>query len=153
MTNSGVAQQIYTYVFTDLEDSTRLTRTLSTPVWRQLKERHDALVRACAGAAGGQVVKSLGDGFLVVFPSEEPALRFAFALQRALRSEPWPEGTALAVRIGMDTRPAVFLPDPPDFDGDALNVASRICARARPGELAVLMARNSAASSRAADGR
>jgi predicted ATPase/class 3 adenylate cyclase len=135
MTSDGVVQQINTYVFTDMEDSTRLTRSLPTPVWRRLKERHDELVRACATAAGGQVVKSLGDGFLVVFPNEEPAIRFAVALQRAVRAEPWREVPSMEVRIGMDTGPAVFIPDPPDYDGDALNVASRICARARPGEV------------------
>jgi class 3 adenylate cyclase len=134
-TTGVVALQIHTYVFTDLEDSTGLTRALPTSVWRRLKERHDELVRECATAAGGQVVKSLGDGFLAVFPNEEPAIRFAIAVQRALRSEPRGEQVSLEVRIGMDTGPAVFIPDPPDYDGDALNVASRICARARPGEV------------------
>jgi predicted ATPase/class 3 adenylate cyclase len=134
--NSGeAAQQIKTYVFTDLVGSTRLTRTLPTPVWRRLKDRHDNLVREHAAAAGGQFVKGLGDGFLVVFPSEEGAVGFAIALQRAVGSEPWRDGTAPEVRVGMDTGPALYRSDPPDYEGDAINVASHICARARAGEV------------------
>ena len=104
-------------------------------MWRRLKDRHDALVRDSAAAAGGQVVKALGDGFLVVFPAEEPAIRFAIATQRAVRSEPWDEGVAPEIRIGMDTGPALYRSDPSDFEGDAVNVASHICSRARPGEV------------------
>src|SRR5687768_15260708 len=133
--SGGAEDRINTYVFTDLVGSTRQTRTLPGPVWRGLKDRHDALVRECAAAAGGQVVKSLGDGFLVVFPAEEPAIRFGIALQRAVGAETWPEGLAPEVRIGMDSGPALYRPDPPDFEGDAVNVASHVCSRARPGEV------------------
>src|SRR5207245_2489296 len=97
--------------------------------------RHDALVRSSAAAAGGQVVKALGDGFLVVFHSEEPAIGFAVRLQRAMAAEPWQDGTVPEIRIGMDTGPALYRPDPPDYEGDAVNVAAHICARARPGEV------------------
>src|SRR4051794_7675929 len=85
MAGGEAAQQIKTYVFTDLVGSTRLTRLLAPPVWRRLKDRHDALIREGAATAGGQVVKALGDGFLVVFSAEEPAVQFAIAAQRAVR--------------------------------------------------------------------
>src|SRR6476660_8355105 len=103
MTTDGTAeQQINTYVFTDLVGSTRLTRALPAPIWRRLKDRHDALVRAGAADAGGQVVKALGDGFLVVFRSEEPAIDFAMRVQRAMAAEAWQDGIVPEIRIGMD---------------------------------------------------
>lgn len=135
MTNGVAVQQINTFVFTDLVGSTRLTRALPAAVWRRLKDRHDELVRQCAADAGGQVVKGLGDGFMLVFPSEESAVDFGIRLQRAVQVEPWHDGVAPEIRIGMDTGPALSRGEPPDYEGDAVNVASHICARARPGEV------------------
>src|SRR5207249_11943914 len=116
MAGGEAAQQINTYVFTDLVGSTRLTRMLPAPIWRRLKDRHDALVRECAGIAGGQVVKALGDGFLVVFSAEEPAVDFSISLQRAIATESWGEGPSPEIRIGMDTGPALSRTNPPDFE-------------------------------------
>ena len=80
-------------------------------------------------------MKALGDGFLVVFPTEEPAVQFAIAAQRAVRTEPWNDGTSPEIRIGMDTGPALYRSNPADYEGDAVNVASHVCARARAGEV------------------
>jgi class 3 adenylate cyclase/predicted ATPase len=135
MTAEGTEQQIRTFVFTDLVDSTRLTRALPAQVWRGVKHRHDELVLQCARDEDGLVVKGTGDGFFIAFPTEEPAIRFAIAVQRAVRCEPWHEGTPVEVKIGMDSGPAFALRDRVDFEGDAVNVAARVCDRARAGEV------------------
>ena len=74
---------VTTYLFTDIEGSTRL--------WEQAPQRmqdalarHDAIAQSCVVDCSGSVVKSTGDGMLAVFADPLDALRATVQLQRAL---------------------------------------------------------------------
>ena len=54
-------------LFTDIVESTKRAADAGDATWRRLLEQHDALVLEEVAAAGGRVVKSLGDGVLAVF--------------------------------------------------------------------------------------
>ena len=81
---------LVTFLFTELEDSTRLLQRLG-PEYGRLLERHRTILRAAVEEAGGVEVNALGDVLLVAFPTPSSAIAAAAAGQRALREERWPE--------------------------------------------------------------
>jgi class 3 adenylate cyclase len=89
-----------TFLFTDLESSTRL--------WEQDPEamsdalaQHDALLNRAVETHGGNVVKSTGDGLHAVFATADVAVTAAVAGQQALLAASWgPLGTP-RVRMGL----------------------------------------------------
>jgi class 3 adenylate cyclase len=97
------ASSTLTFLFTDLEGSTRLWERFPQPMRRAL-ERHDSILLTAVTAAGGQVVKMTGDGLMAVFGSAAEAVRACLAAQRGLVEEPWPETGVLRVRMGAALR-------------------------------------------------
>jgi class 3 adenylate cyclase len=96
----GLPHGTVTFVFTDLEGSTRRWETHPEQM-RQALARHDAIVREAVGAHGGQVFASMGDGMAAVFGSAREAVRAVLAAQQALAAEQWGEVTGpLAARMG-----------------------------------------------------
>ena len=91
-----------TFLFTDLEGSTRLLQALGA-VYNDVLERHSTIVRQALAAHGGVEVSTEGDAFFAVFPSVTDAVAAATSVQRALASEPWPDGHRLRVRMGLHT--------------------------------------------------
>ncbi|HYM83987.1 MAG TPA: adenylate/guanylate cyclase domain-containing protein [Candidatus Dormibacteraeota bacterium] len=92
-----------TFLFTDIEGSTRLVQALGTDGYGPLLERHRALLRDAFASGGGVEVGTEGDSFFVVFPSASRALAAAIEGQRALAAEPWPAGASIRVRMGLHT--------------------------------------------------
>ncbi len=125
-----------TIAFTDIEGSTEMMEELGEARWIELMIAHDRMVRDCVGEHGGDVVKSQGDGYMIVFSSASAALDCAVALQRVLtryhRREP-PE--TLRIRVGLHTG-NIFQADH-DFLGKAVVLAARITGRAQGGEILV----------------
>jgi len=91
-----------TFLFSDIEGSTRLAQALDAG-WPPLLERHQEIARAVWSAHGGTEVGTDGDSFFVVFTMASQAVAAAADVQRALASEPWPAGSEIRVRIGLHT--------------------------------------------------
>src|SRR5207245_470522 len=95
---------------------------------------HFSLLRAAVVEAGGEEVKSLGDGLMVSFASPVDALSCAVAMQRAIaghnRDRP---DQGLEVRIGVHAGEPVREED--DLFGTAVVVAKRLCDRAEGGQI------------------
>src|SRR5215213_4925338 len=89
-----------TFLFTDVEGSTRLWERFPQAMKHAL-ERHDSLLLTAVIAAGGQVVKTTGDGLMAVFGSTPDAVLACLAAQRSLLEEPWQDTGALRVRMGL----------------------------------------------------
>jgi class 3 adenylate cyclase len=125
-----------TIVFTDVEGSTEMLERLGEDPWFEMMMDHNRLVRTTVSHHGGKVVKSQGDGFMVLFASATAALGFAIALQRALlRHNPGSPDEPLRVRIGMHTGSVLQAEE--DYLGRAVVLAARITGRARGGEILV----------------
>lgn len=120
-----------TFLFTDIEGSTRLWEREPGPMQRALA-RHDAISRAAVSAHRGRLVKSTGDGIHAAFDDPADALRAVLALQRAL-AEGQPEGLALRVRCGLHRGTAECRDG--DYFGPALNRAARIMGAAHGGQV------------------
>ena len=89
-----------TFVFTDIESSTKLLETLRDR-YAEVLARHGRLIGEAAGRWGCEVVDTPGDAFFLVFKSLPAALSFAADAQRALAGERWPRRSAVKVRMGV----------------------------------------------------
>ncbi|HLF59838.1 MAG TPA: adenylate/guanylate cyclase domain-containing protein, partial [Acidimicrobiia bacterium] len=91
-----------TFLFTDIEGSTRLVQGLG-PRWVEVLETHNTLVGRAIEANHGIVVKTEGDSFFAVFVSALDATLASGAAQDALASHVWPEDARIRVRMGLHT--------------------------------------------------
>ena len=120
-----------TLLFTDIEGSTRLARSLGDR-FEAVLEAHNRILRDSFSAHGGTEVERAGDGFFVVFARARDAVAAAVEAQRALAAESWPENAAVKVRMGIHTG-EVNLAD--THRGVAVHRAARISAAAHGGQI------------------
>jgi class 3 adenylate cyclase len=92
-----------TFVFTDIEGSTRLLQELGDETYGRVAGDHRRLVRETFGAHGGTEIDTQGDAFFFSFPRARDAVAASVDAQRALRDHEWPDGREVAVRIGIHT--------------------------------------------------
>ena len=123
-----------TFLFTDIEGSTRLLERLGD-AYVPVLERHHAILREAIAAGGGTEVGTEGDAFFAVFPSAPRAVGAVVDAQRALSAEPWPEGVELKVRMGLHTGEGLIGAD--NYVGLAVHRAARVGAAAHGGQVLV----------------
>jgi class 3 adenylate cyclase len=92
-----------TFVFTDIEGSTRLLQELGDEAYGQVSGDHRRLVRETFGTHGGSEIDTQGDAFFFSFPRARDAVAAAVDAQRALRDHEWPNGREVSVRMGLHT--------------------------------------------------
>ena len=92
-----------TFVFTDIEGSTRLLQELGDEEFGRVASEHRRIVRETFGARSGTEIDTQGDAFFFSFPRARDAVTAAVEAQRALRDHEWPGGRELLVRIGLHT--------------------------------------------------
>ncbi len=73
-----------TFLFSDIEGSTRLAQALGPARWAALLREHDARIDRAVAAVGGVVVKHEGDGAFAAFARPNAALEAAVAIDRSL---------------------------------------------------------------------
>jgi DNA-binding SARP family transcriptional activator len=91
-----------TFLFTDIEESTRLWEEQPEAMRAALAE-HDALLTDLIRAAGGRVFKTVGDQFCAAFATPLEAVTAALEAQRVVQAGPWPETGPLRVRMALHT--------------------------------------------------
>jgi predicted ATPase/class 3 adenylate cyclase/Tfp pilus assembly protein PilF len=91
-----------TFLFTDIEGSTRLLQQLGDR-YAEVLATHHRLLRTAIQHAQGQVVDTQGDAVFAAFPRARDALLAAIAAQRAVQAHLWPDGIAPKVRVGLHT--------------------------------------------------
>jgi predicted ATPase/class 3 adenylate cyclase len=112
-----------TFLFTDLEGSTRLWEE-HPEAMRVALARHDAILEEAIESCGGFVYSKMGDGMAAVFASAGDVVRATVRVQLELASEVWPEDVgALRARMGIHTGEGVLV------DGHYLNQPLNRCAR------------------------
>jgi class 3 adenylate cyclase/DNA-binding CsgD family transcriptional regulator len=131
----GLPEGTVTFLFTDIEGSTRLLERLGRDRYGQLLEQQRTLLRTAVEVAGGAEVDATGDSLLAVFSSAGAAVAAAAAAQRALAAEPWPEQEEVRVRMGLHTGEATLGRD--GYIGIALHRGRRVCEAAHGGQIIV----------------
>src|SRR5262249_7810700 len=121
-----------TFLFTDIEGSTRLWETVPEAMQVALA-RHDEILRASIGEHDGYVFSTGGDGFGVAFPTAGDALASAMEAQDGLAEEPWPDGATIGG--GMGLHPGEVEERDGDYFGPAVNRAARLMAVAHGGQV------------------
>jgi class 3 adenylate cyclase/pimeloyl-ACP methyl ester carboxylesterase len=118
-----------TVLFTDIVGSTERLAVVGDARWRELVERHHALVRQQLSRFRGQEIDTAGDGFFARFDGPIRAVRCAQAIGPAVRE------LGLEVRAGLHTGECELVGD--KIAGLAVNIGARIAGRAGPGEVLV----------------
>ena len=135
----AAADGTVTILFSDIENSTALNSELGDESWVKLLPAHDRLLHTYVDKHRGQIVKSQGDGYMVVFPT--PAAR-----PRGRSGHPAGTGakrqrsrqlrrTPIRVRIGLHTGTAIEREG--DYFGRNVAMAARVAAMADGGEILV----------------
>ena len=112
-----------TFLFTDLEGSTRLWEEHPVTMKRALA-RHDTIIDASVATHNGHVVKHMGDGVHAVFATAEDGVRAATDAQCALSRETWEATGPLRIRMGLHSGAAQFRDG--DYYGSVTNRAARL---------------------------
>ena len=121
-----------TFLFTDIEGSTKLVQALGE-AYRELLGEHHRLMRAAFAPCGGIEVSTEGDAFFVVFTSAAAAVQAATQAQRALRGHDWGEGLQVRVRMGLHTGEGALFGD--NYGGIDVHRAARIASAAHGGQV------------------
>jgi YVTN family beta-propeller protein len=128
------ASGTFTFLFTDIEGSTRLLDALGDDYGRVLAE-HQRLLREAFARHDGRELDTQGDAFFVAFPTPRDAVLAATDAHRALRDHDWPESAQVRVRIGLDTGQATLAHG--RYTGHAVHRAARVAAAGHGGQTLV----------------
>ena len=121
-----------TFLFTDIEGSTRLLKQLGER-YATARADHHRILRAAFAEHDGQEIDTQGDAFFVAFRRAKDAVAAAAAAQQGLAANEWPDGTDLRVRMGIHTgEPSV---SEEGYLGLGVHRAARICSAGHGGQV------------------
>jgi class 3 adenylate cyclase len=120
---------LVTILFTDIVESTTKVRDLGDRAWRDLLQRHHAVVRAMVNRYRGIEVDTAGDGFFTTFDGPARAVRCAIAIREALQA------IGLDIRAGLHTGEVETTSD--NVAGLAVHIGARVASVAGSGEILV----------------
>ena len=128
-----------TVMFSDIQGSTALNASLGDARWVRVLAAHDELVETYVEKYRGLIVKTQGDGHMVVFTTPGLALQAAWDIQRAFGAK-WNHSrelrrTPVKVRIGLHTGTAIERGG--DYLGQNVALAARVAAQADGGQILV----------------
>jgi YVTN family beta-propeller protein len=123
-----------TFLFTDIEGSTRLLQRLGDE-YADVLARHQHILRAAFEAHDGHEVDTQGDAFFVAFDRARDAIAAAADAQRALAQHEWPGGVAVNVRMGIHSGDPIASQD--GYTGMGVHRAARIGAVDHGGQVLV----------------
>jgi class 3 adenylate cyclase len=114
-----------TVLFTDIVGSTERAASTGDAAWRQLRDAHDAVVRAELEHHRGREIDTAGDGFLATFDGPARAVRCACAIRDGVRT------LGLEIRAGLHTGELEIADE--RVTGIAVHIGARIATLAEPG--------------------
>jgi class 3 adenylate cyclase len=118
-----------TVLFTDIVGSTEHAAQIGDRAWRDVLDRHHAIVRELLDRFRGREIKTLGDGFVATFDRPAGAVRCAQEIMEQV------DALGLSVRCGLHTGECELLDG--DVGGIAVHISARVNALARGGEALV----------------
>jgi ABC-type transport system substrate-binding protein/class 3 adenylate cyclase/streptogramin lyase len=126
-----------TFLFTDIEGSTRLLKELRELYGKALED-HQRILREVFAAHDGREIDTQGDSFFAAFQRAKDAVAAAVEGQQRLAEHAWPAGTQLRVRMGIHTGEPIASGS--RYVGLGVHKAARICAAGHGGQVLVSQA-------------
>lgn len=120
-----------TFLFTDIEGSTRLLQKLG-PSYVDALQAHSEIIEGAVSASNGLVVNTEGDAFFCVFKEAPDAAAAAVRILTGLAGHAWPDKAEFKVRIGFHTGEGVL--GAADYVGIDVHRAARISAAGHGGQ-------------------
>ena len=135
MAEERVQRRLAAILAADVVGYSRLIEADEEGTRARLRDLHAELINPRIAADGGRIVKTMGDGILVEFPSAVDAVRNALEIQRAIRhhSADVTKETRIEFRVGINVGDVIVEGD--DIHGDGVNVAARLEGLCGPGEV------------------
>ena len=124
-------------LFSDIEDSTALNERLGDETWVRLLGAHDAVVRRHVDRHHGHIVKSQGDGFMVVFGDAADAVAAATEIQRSLAGGVRRVLRRTPIRVRMGVHVGAAIERDGDYFGRNVAMAARVAGQAEGGQILV----------------
>jgi class 3 adenylate cyclase len=118
-----------TVLFTDIVGSTEKAVAVGDRAWRELVERHHAVIRRQLVRYHGKELDTAGDGFFASFDGPARAIRCACAITDAVKE------LGLEVRAGLHTGECELVES--KVGGIAVHIGARVARLAQPGEVLV----------------
>lgn len=134
MASPALPSGIVTFLFSDIEGSTRLFRDLGDR-YPEVLDRHNQVLRDVWISHGGVEVSTEGDSFLVAFGAADQAILAAASGQQALARAQWPHGATLKVRMGLHS--GLAAPRGDGYVSITVHQASRVIGIAHGGQIVV----------------
>ena len=125
-----------TFLFTDIEGSTRLWETQHATMVQALAH-HDAIMREAIESNDGLLVKTTGDGALAAFAIATDAIAASLAAQRALNADHWGD---LRIKSRMALHSGTAQQRDGEYHGPTLNRAARLMAAGHGGQILLSLA-------------
>ena len=116
-----------TFLFTDVEGSTRLLHELGTERYAEALAEHRHVIREACAAERGVEVDTQGDAFFFAFPSAPGAVAAAETMTSRLASGP------IQVRVGLHTGTPLLTDE--GYVGDDVHFAARVAASGHGGQV------------------
>jgi predicted ATPase/class 3 adenylate cyclase len=130
----GLPTGTVTFLFTDIEGSTRLLQAVGRD-YTDLLQRHMAILRQALADHDGVEFGTEGDALFAVFQTASEAVEAAVAAQQTLAGEPWPTGHRVAVRIGLHTGEGALGGD--SYVGLDIHRVARVVSAAHGGQVLI----------------
>jgi YVTN family beta-propeller protein len=123
-----------TFLFTDIEGSTRLLKQLGER-YAGVLDDHQRILREAFAAHGGHEIDTQGDAFFIAFRRAKDAVAAAIDAQRGLHAHEWPENAQCKVRMGLHSGEPVV--GEQRYTGLGVHRAARIAAAGHGGQILV----------------
>lgn len=134
ISGTNLPSGVVSFVFTDIEGSTRLLRRLNGD-YDAVLEQHRDLLRSAWNRYGGHEISTSGDSFFVAFADAGEAVRACAEAQRLLGEADWPLEGAVKVRMGVHS--GLASPHGRDYVALAVHQAQRVMSAAHGGQILV----------------
>jgi adenylate cyclase len=137
-----LAERHIALVFSDLKGSTRRYEEIGDAAAYSRVSRHFDFIKQSVARRGGTIVKTMGDGVMCAFTRFDDALEAALEMQREVG--PWCEGEGidppLVLKLGVHAGPVIAMTANGrlDYFGRTVNVAARLGAQSRGGDIVLL---------------
>ena len=126
-----------TIFFSDIEDSTATNERIGDRAWVSLLAKHDGIVRTQVDKHRGHIVKSQGDGFMIVFRYAESAVQAGIDVQRIIEAGRGRRFRRNPIRVRIGIHTGTVIAKDGDYFGRNVAMAARVAAEAGGGEILV----------------